>query len=107
MKNGKKYGTHNSCTYAPLLGFQKLLYPFAVIFSRCQSKTLYAQFNKGVRLFDIQISKKHNTNAITPNIGGIRKNMPNQNSNFFSFAIAFSLLLISMYYKFYLKILTH
>ena len=49
----------------------------------------------------------HNTNAITPNIGGIRKNMPNQNSNFFSFAIAFSLLLISMYYKFYLKILTH
>ena len=71
MKNGKKYGTHNSCTYAPLLGFQKLLYPFAVIFSRCQSKTLYAQFNKGVRLFDIQISKKHNKSQWYISHGGL------------------------------------
>ena len=66
-----KYGTHNSCTYAPLLGFQKLLYPFAVIFSRCQSKTLYAQFNKGVRLFDIQISKKHNKSQWYISHGGL------------------------------------
>lgn len=52
-------GTHNSCTYTSLLGWQKILTPLAWLFARCQSKTLEEQFKAGARVFDIQISQKN------------------------------------------------
>lgn len=54
-----KYGTHNSCTYAPLFGWQKILAPFAWMFAWCQPKTLEEQYDSGVRLFDIQTARKN------------------------------------------------
>lgn len=52
-----KYGTHNSCTYAKLVWWQR---PFAWLLnltSKCQSKTIAEQLADDVVLFQLQIAK--------------------------------------------------
>lgn len=49
-------GTHNSLTSYPLKGWQKLFTRLIQPWTQCQNKSLAEQYNKGVRLFDIQVS---------------------------------------------------
>lgn len=49
-------GSHNSLTGHPLLGWQSFVGFLITPFCKCQDERLIAQYNCGVRLFDIQIT---------------------------------------------------
>lgn len=62
--NVKLFGSHDSMTYLKpnFRGLQWLLWPFVMIgyyvVARCQSKDIYEQFKRGVRVFDLRMCSR-------------------------------------------------
>lgn len=54
-------GTHNSLTGSKIYGWQRYFSWLISPFSKCQDYSLLQQYNKGIRIYDIQVAKHKNT----------------------------------------------